>query len=41
MAYVIGLVFYAFHWPECVWPGRFDRWGASHHVSCPVPGPGD
>lgn len=33
IAYVTGLIFYAFHFPECVWPGRFDTWGASHHVS--------
>jgi hypothetical protein len=32
LAYIIGLVFYAFHWPECQWPGKFDRWGMSHNV---------
>ena len=30
--YVTGLLFYGFHFPECVWPGRFDSWGASHQV---------
>jgi adiponectin receptor len=24
MFYIIGLVFYAFHFPECVFPGKFD-----------------
>jgi hypothetical protein len=32
LTYVAGLIFYAFHFPECVWPGKFDYWGASHHV---------
>ncbi|KAL7422722.1 inc metabolism membrane protein [Cryptotrichosporon argae] len=31
-AYLVGLVLYAFHWPECFWPGKFDRWGASHQL---------
>ncbi|WVQ93723.1 hypothetical protein IAU59_000800 [Kwoniella sp. CBS 9459] len=30
IAYVTGLIFYAFHFPECRWPGRFDRYGMSH-----------
>ncbi|OCF73531.1 hypothetical protein I204_05374 [Kwoniella mangroviensis CBS 8886] len=29
-AYLIGLWFYAMHYPECNWPGKFDRWGMSH-----------
>jgi predicted membrane channel-forming protein YqfA (hemolysin III family) len=32
-AYVCGLVFYAFHYPESKWPGKFDYIGASHQVS--------
>ncbi|WRT63901.1 uncharacterized protein IL334_000827 [Kwoniella shivajii] len=28
--YLTGLWFYAFHFPECRWPGKFDRWGMSH-----------
>lgn len=32
VAYVIGLLFYAFHFPECKWPGKFDIWGSSHQV---------
>jgi adiponectin receptor len=38
ITYIAGLLFYAFHFPECIWPGRFDLWGASHQVSpalCP------
>lgn len=31
-AYVVGLLFYAFHFPECKWPGKFDTWGSSHQV---------
>lgn len=31
-AYVFGLVFYATHFPECKWPGRFDYIGHSHQV---------
>ena len=34
--YVFGLVFYALHFPECAWPGRFDYWGHSHQVSLGV-----
>ncbi|WVF66092.1 hypothetical protein IAT40_000831 [Kwoniella sp. CBS 6097] len=30
IAYLTGLVFYAFHFPECKWPGKFDRYGMSH-----------
>ncbi|WVR03661.1 hypothetical protein IAU60_000656 [Kwoniella sp. DSM 27419] len=30
IAYLTGLVFYAFHFPECAWPGKFDRYGMSH-----------
>ena len=33
ITYVIGLLFYAFHVPECFYPGKFDRWGHSHQVS--------
>ncbi|OWZ74740.1 hemolysin [Cryptococcus neoformans Bt85] len=32
VAYVIGLLFYAFHFPECKWPGKFDIWGSSHQL---------
>ncbi|WOO80475.1 putative protein [Vanrija pseudolonga] len=32
LAYVLGLFAYAFHWPECIWPGKFDLWGASHQI---------
>lgn len=32
VAYVVGLLFYAFHFPECKWPGKFDIWGSSHQV---------
>ncbi|WWC66721.1 uncharacterized protein I206_100626 [Kwoniella pini CBS 10737] len=28
--YLIGLWFYACHFPEYKWPGKFDRWGMSH-----------
>nr|XP_019048945.1 hypothetical protein I302_02725 [Kwoniella bestiolae CBS 10118]OCF27875.1 hypothetical protein I302_02725 [Kwoniella bestiolae CBS 10118] len=28
--YLTGLWFYAMHFPECRWPGRFDRFGMSH-----------
>ncbi|ODO05057.1 hypothetical protein I350_05670 [Cryptococcus amylolentus CBS 6273] len=31
-AYAIGLIFYAFHFPECKWPGKFDTFGASHQI---------
>lgn len=31
-AYVVGLLFYAFHFPECKWPGKFDTWGSSHQI---------
>jgi len=30
--YVLGLLFYAFHFPECYFPGKFDIWGASHNM---------
>lgn len=30
--YIIGLVFYATHWPERAWPGRFDRLGHAHQL---------
>lgn len=30
--YVTGLLFYAFHFPECAMPGKFDTWGASHNM---------
>ena len=33
MTYITGLVFYACHFPECAWPGRFDYGGSSHQVS--------
>lgn len=32
VAYVVGLLFYAFHFPECKWPGKFDIWGSSHQL---------
>ena len=32
ITYVIGLVFYAMHLPECIWPGKFNYWGSSHQV---------
>ncbi|KAK8861737.1 hypothetical protein IAR55_002560 [Kwoniella newhampshirensis] len=32
MTYITGLIFYAFHFPECKWPGKFDTWGASHQI---------
>ncbi|WVO14646.1 hypothetical protein L204_102283 [Cryptococcus depauperatus] len=32
LVYVIGLLFYAFHFPECKWPGKFDLWGSSHQL---------
>jgi adiponectin receptor len=32
ITYVIGLLFYAFHFPECFRPGKFDTWGHSHQV---------
>lgn len=35
VAYCLGLVCYAFHLPECLWPGKFDRYGASHNVGSP------
>jgi hypothetical protein len=31
-AYVFGLMFYATHFPECKWPGKFDYIGHSHQV---------
>ena len=31
-AYVTGLIFYAFNFPECRAPGRFDVLGASHQI---------
>jgi adiponectin receptor len=30
--YLLGLCFYAFHFPECAAPGKFDRFGASHQL---------
>ncbi|BEI87616.1 uncharacterized protein CcaverHIS019_0103340 [Cutaneotrichosporon cavernicola] len=30
--YLVGLTFYAFHFPECAAPGIFDRFGASHQL---------
>jgi predicted membrane channel-forming protein YqfA (hemolysin III family) len=33
LSYITGLLFYAFHMPECFWPGKFDHWFASHQVS--------
>lgn len=33
ITYVTGLLFYGFHFPECIWPGKFDHLGASHQVS--------
>ena len=32
-AYVLGLTFYATHFPECKWPGKFDYIGHSHQAS--------
>lgn len=32
LTYVVGLLFYAFHFPECCAPGKFDIWGASHNM---------
>ncbi|RSH94877.1 hypothetical protein EHS25_004683 [Saitozyma podzolica] len=32
ITYVAGLLFYGFHFPECIWPGRFDHLGASHQL---------
>ncbi|EJT48473.1 hypothetical protein A1Q1_02494 [Trichosporon asahii var. asahii CBS 2479] len=32
LSYVLGLICYAFHFPECKFPGRFDRLGASHQL---------
>nr|XP_031859596.1 uncharacterized protein CI109_005059 [Kwoniella shandongensis]KAA5526668.1 hypothetical protein CI109_005059 [Kwoniella shandongensis] len=32
VTYITGLIFYAFHFPECRWPGKFDTWGASHQI---------
>ncbi|WVQ83746.1 hypothetical protein IAT38_005890 [Cryptococcus sp. DSM 104549] len=32
LSYIVGLLFYAFHFPECQWPGMFDKWGASHQI---------
>ncbi|WWC85994.1 uncharacterized protein L201_000865 [Kwoniella dendrophila CBS 6074] len=29
-AYLTGLWFYAMHFPEYKWPGKFDKWGMSH-----------
>lgn len=37
MSYIIGLVFYATHYPESKWPGRFDYIGHSHQVSRSFP----
>lgn len=34
-SYIFGLIFYAFHFPENMWPGRFDYWFASHQVRNP------
>ncbi|KZT56153.1 HlyIII-domain-containing protein [Calocera cornea HHB12733] len=31
-AYTFGLCFYAWHFPECAFPGRFDYIGASHQI---------
>ncbi|GHJ87456.1 hypothetical protein NliqN6_3858 [Naganishia liquefaciens] len=31
-AYVLGLTFYATHFPECKWPGKFDYIGHSHQI---------
>jgi hypothetical protein len=31
VSYLTGLAFYATHFPECCFPGRFD-WGGSHAV---------
>lgn len=33
VSYCVGLVCYALHVPERIWPGKFDRIGASHNVS--------
>lgn len=30
LCYGIGIVFYLTRFPECVWPGRFDKFGQSH-----------
>ena len=38
IAYVTGLMFYAFHAPESIWPGKFDYIGASHQVSGSIVG---
>lgn len=33
VSYVAGLMFYAFHFPEAKYPGKFDYLGHSHQVS--------
>ncbi|KAG8888052.1 hypothetical protein FRB98_008516 [Tulasnella sp. 332] len=32
LAYLTGLVFYATHFPECLFPGKFDYIGGSHAI---------
>ncbi|KAG8998008.1 hypothetical protein FRB94_010784 [Tulasnella sp. JGI-2019a] len=32
VAYLTGLVFYATHFPECIFPGKFDSIGGSHAI---------
>lgn len=31
LSYIAGLMFYATHFPECCWPGKFDYAG-SHSI---------
>ena len=30
--YLTGAMVYAFRFPECFWPGKFDLWGQSHQI---------
>lgn len=32
LAYIFGLVFYAFQFPECIYPGKFDVVGHAHQI---------
>lgn len=32
LCYIIGLIFYAFNWPERAWPGRFDIFFHAHQI---------